>query len=177
MFKNNKGFSLIELMVVVAIIGVLASFAIPQYQSFQAKAKQKEGQSLLSSYYTAVKATEVDANATPLNFVSVGFNPTGQIHYRVTTTAGAFPGGTYPYSASCFDTMAATTCTPMVKAYAEVIGGAWFANSPTGCTASFTAPSTWTACASSRLSTSSTVNDTWSMTQAKVISNPTNGTY
>ncbi len=37
--KNNKGFSLVELMVVVAIIGVLSAVAVPQFQKFQRKAK------------------------------------------------------------------------------------------------------------------------------------------
>ena len=38
--KNDKGFSLVELMIVVAIIGVLSALAVPKFQSFQAKAKQ-----------------------------------------------------------------------------------------------------------------------------------------
>ena len=39
---NNKAFSMIELMVVVAIIGVLSAIGIPEYSKFQSKARQSE---------------------------------------------------------------------------------------------------------------------------------------
>lgn len=50
--KNQAGFSLVELMVVVAIIGVLAALAVPRFQMFQAKARQSEVKNNLSHIYT-----------------------------------------------------------------------------------------------------------------------------
>jgi type IV pilus assembly protein PilA len=54
--KSVKGFTLIELMVVVAIISVLSSVAIPNFMKFQARAKQTEARINLKAAYIAAKA-------------------------------------------------------------------------------------------------------------------------
>ena len=50
--NRKQGFSLVELMIVVAIIGILAALAIPRFQQFQAKSKQAEARSNLAHIYT-----------------------------------------------------------------------------------------------------------------------------
>jgi len=51
--RNKKGFTLIELIILVAIIGILADIAIPNFLKFQAKARQAEAKSNLSAIYVA----------------------------------------------------------------------------------------------------------------------------
>jgi type IV pilus assembly protein PilA len=52
--KNSQGFTLIELMIVIAIIGILAAIAIPAYQNYTIRAQVTEGLTLADGWKTAI---------------------------------------------------------------------------------------------------------------------------
>ncbi len=68
---KQKGFTLIELMIVVAIIGVLAAIAIPAYQDYIIRARVTEGLSLASSAQTTISENAMTGNAD----LSLGWTP------------------------------------------------------------------------------------------------------
>jgi len=69
---QHRGFTLIELMIVVSIIGVLASIAIPSFLRFQARARQAEVGTNLKSFYTSMRTMQ---RKPPLDMHAVGFAP------------------------------------------------------------------------------------------------------
>ena len=80
---NNAGFSLVELMVVVAIIGILASIAMPQFQKFTFKARMTEAKAGLSSLYTAEKAFYAEWSEYDSRFGAIGYAPEGNYYFNI----------------------------------------------------------------------------------------------
>lgn len=80
--EGQKGFTLIELMIVIAIIGVLAAIAIPQFMRYRQKGYNTKARSELKGYYTACQAYVVDvpsANDCSLAIVAQSFVPSGDV--------------------------------------------------------------------------------------------------
>lgn len=71
--KKQQGFTLIELMIVVAIIGILAAVALPAYQDYTTRAKVTEGIGMASAAKLAVSDFRTSMNAWPNNNTSAGF--------------------------------------------------------------------------------------------------------
>ncbi len=87
--KRQEGFTLVELMVVVAIIGLLSAVAVPNFQKYQAKAKVSEGKLQLSAIYTAEVSffSDFSIYAACLNYM--GYDPSNEISSRYYTTGFA----------------------------------------------------------------------------------------
>lgn len=80
--KRQDGFTLVELMVVVAIIGLLSAVAIPNFRKYQAKAKMSEAKLQLSSVYTAETAFYSDFNIYHNCLAYMGYNPQREVFNR-----------------------------------------------------------------------------------------------
>ena len=90
--KGDQGFTLIELMIVVAIIGILAAIAIPNFMTYQAKARQSEAKVNLGGMFTTAVSYFAENNTFSVpTGDTLGYKPAGNSKYDLYygTTAGS----------------------------------------------------------------------------------------
>lgn len=159
--SSEAGFTLIELMIVVGIIGILATIAIPRYETHMAKARQAEAKIALAAIYGSEKSFYSEYAAYASSMDAIGFQPEGARRFYLTGFAGVHTGTitgytgvlttpSYPALANPF------TCVGGPSALSPALNGdaQTFTVTSTGC-----------------LRNGHAVQDTWTLNEQKVLSN------
>jgi len=97
--KGQQGFTLIELMIVVAIIGILAAIAIPNFLTYQAKAKQSEAKIGLGGIFTTAISYFGENNTFVATPTQLGYKPAGTPRYE------------FSWNATTINSTGAASCT------------------------------------------------------------------
>src|SRR5712692_10848830 len=114
--KGPQGFTLIELMIVVAIIGILAAIAIPNFMTYQAKARQSEAKVNLGGIFTTATSYFAENNTfSTATGDTLGYRPAGTSRYGL-YYGGTAAGNTITPSASQFTCGTMGTFTAIVPA-------------------------------------------------------------
>jgi type IV pilus assembly protein PilA len=118
--RGNQGFTLIELMIVVAIIGILAAIAIPNFMTYQAKARQSEAKVGLGGIFTTATSYFGENGTYSASSASgLGYVPSGTPKYSFSYGGSTINSGST--GATCSGN---TTVTPSAMSATGFTAGA-----------------------------------------------------
>ena len=113
---NQKGLSMIEILIVVVIVGLLATMGIPGYQQLRKNSYQQSGMAQLAAYHRSAKIMMGEFAYNPGNFVAIGFKLEGDYYYRIVAADGDDPPDYYPNQNNCISTESETRCSQLCDA-------------------------------------------------------------
>ena len=158
---HSMGFTLIELMIVVGIIGILVSIAAPNFARYQSKARQSEAKIALAAIYGAEKAfyTEYAAYIGALD--AIGYAPEGARRFYAVGFSGAQANTVTGYTGASVTVSFATLSSPYsCSGTASTLGALLSTDSQT-----------FVAAAVGCIRQSSSNSDTWNINETKALKN------
>lgn len=129
--QNQKGFTLIEMMVVVGIAGLLVAIAVPSYCKYASQSKQAQAMAVLGAIYTSEKTSVVQTGSFSACLADLGISSTtgGPFAYysygfntNIIPAAGCGPTGL----SSCYYTSWTGTGIPCAAGPGPAINSTWF---------------------------------------------------
>lgn len=182
--SNQAGFSLVELMVVVAIIGILAAMSVGGVSKQIAKARQSEAKTNLAALYTSEAVFKAEYNIYTTDFAVMGLKYEGNIRYATGFNANTVPIATAalngytgaPLAAvglGTFHTLGYCTAVGVANCTSILTNGV-AGPAPTAAAVVNNATTSFLAEASANIYTAAQV-DTWTISNAKIIANAVDG--
>ena len=104
LIANQKGISMIEILIVVVIVGFLATMGIPGYLELKKNSYQQSGMAQLAAYHRSAKIMMGEFAYNSGNFAALGFKLEGDYYYRIMATHFKDPPGYYPNQDTCIST-------------------------------------------------------------------------
>jgi type IV pilus assembly protein PilA len=136
----HKGFTLIELMIVVAIIGILAAIAIPAYQDYLIRSQVSEGLTMASAAKAGVSEYYANKGVWPADNSAAGLGAAADIQGKYVSSIAINGGGilvTYGHEANATHLVGETVgLQPGASPNGDVIWKCALANDPSGWSAS-----------------------------------------